>query len=183
MARSAPTFKKYIESISIDDAGSNYSSIPAETTLYIGPPNSSSGVSIQATGTLDIQNGSIAGITITEPGDGYSEAPMVYIQSGLGLGTSSLTFTGSADSRRDEGVYPGVSVTSMKDGTGAVATVTVDGTGNVTSVDVTTSGSLFMEGETVTITDISIGGTMGAPDMTFTVTQLRGGGNAITSFN
>ena len=177
MARSAPTFKKYIESISIDDAGSNYSSIPAETTLYIGPPNSSSGVSIQATGTLDIQNGSIAGITITEPGDGYSEAPMVYIQSGLGLGTSSLTFTGSADSRRDEGVYPGVSVTSMKDGTGAVATVTVDGTGNVTSVDVTTSGSLFMEGETVTITDISIGGTMGAPDMTFTVTQLRGGGN------
>ena len=177
MARSAPTFKKYIESISIDDAGSNYSSIPNETFLYIGPPSSTAVLQTQATASLDIQNGSIAGVTITEPGDGYVEAPPVYIQSGLGIGTSSLTFTGSADSRRDEGVYPGIAVTSMKDGTGAVATVTVDATGDVTSVNITTSGSRFMEGETVTITDISIGGTLGAPDMTFTVVFLIGGGN------
>ena len=177
MARSAPTFKKYIESISIDDAGSNYSSIPNETFLYIGPPSSTAVLQTQATASLDIQNGSIAGVTITEPGDGYVEAPPVYIQSGLGIGTSSLTFTGSADSRRDEGVYPGIAVTSMKDGTGAVATVTVDATGDVTSVNITTSGSRFMEGETVTITDNSIGGTLGAPDMTFTVVFLIGGGN------
>ena len=178
MARSAPTFRRYIESITINNAGANYSSVPGDTFLYIGPPTGAPETTpIQAAGTLDIQNGSIAGITITEPGDGYAETPLVYIQSGIGSGTSSLTFTGSADSRRDAGTYVGVAVTSMKDGTGARATVVVDGTGNVTSVNVTTNGSRYMEGETVTITDISIGGVNGADDMTFTVDLLKSGGN------
>ena len=178
MARSAPTFRRFIESITINNAGSNYSSIPAEVNLYIGPPAGAPETTpIQATGTLDIQNGSIAGITITNPGDGYATTPMVYIQSGINLGTSSLSFTGSADSRRDAGVYTGVALNSDKDGTGALATVTVDGTGDVTSVDITTTGSFYMEGETVTITDNSIGGVNNAPDMTFTVSALVGGGS------
>lgn len=177
MARSAPQFKRFIESITIDNAGSNYSSLPGEVTLFIGAPSGSpESDQIQAVATLDIQNGSIAAVNLTEPGDGYGDAPMVYIQSGINLGTSSLTFTGSADSRRDGGTYTNVAITSLKDGTGASATVVVDSSGDVTSVDVTTSGLYFMEGETVTITDIAIGGTNGAADMTFTVSQLKGGG-------
>ena len=174
MSFDRPTFKKYIASITIDNAGSNYSSIPSEVTLFIGEPTGSP--QVQAVATLDIQNGSVAGINITEPGDGYETTPMVYIQSGVNLGTSSLTFTGSADSRRDEGTYTGIAVTSAKDGAGALATVVVDASGDVTSVNVTTSGLYYMEGETVTITDISIGGTSGAADMTFTVAQNIGGG-------
>ena len=177
MARSAPKFKRFIESITIDNAGGNYSSLPGEVTLFIGAPSGSpESEQIQAVATLDIQNGSISAVNITEPGDGYGDAPMVYIQSGINLGTSSLTFTGSADSRRDEGTYTNVAITSSKDGSGASATVVVDSSGDVTSVDVTTSGLYFMEGETVTITDIAIGGTNGADDMTFTVSQLKGGG-------
>lgn len=177
MTRSAPQFKRFIESITINNAGSNYSSLPGEVTLFIGAPSGSpESDQIQAVATLDIQNGSIAAINITEPGDGYGDTPMVYVQSGIQLGTSALTFTGSADSRRDEGTYTNVAITSMKDGSGAFATVVVDSSGDVTSVDVTTSGLYFMEGETVIITDISIGGTNGAADMTFTVSQLKGGG-------
>ena len=174
MSFAKPTFKKYIASITIDNAGSNYSSIPSEVTLFIGEPTGSP--QVQAVATLDIQNGSVAGVNITEPGDGYETTPMVYIQSGVNLGTSSLTFTGSADSRRDEGTYTNIAVTSAKDGEGALATVVVDASGDVTSVNVTTSGLYYMEGETVTITDISIGGTNGADDMTFTVAQNIGGG-------
>lgn len=178
MARSAPTFRRFVESITIDNAGSNYSSVPGDTFLYIGPPTGAPETTpIQAVATLDIQGGAIAGVTITEPGDGYASVPQVYIQSGIGLGTSSLIFTGSADSRRDAGTYVNVNLTSMKDGSGAKATVVVDGTGNVTSVNVTTTGTRYMEGETVTITDISIGGTNSAADMTFTVNNLKAGGS------
>jgi len=177
MARSAPKFKRFIESITIDNAGANYSSIPGEVTLFIGAPSGSpESEQVQAIATLDIQNGSIAAVNITEPGDGYGITPEIYVQSGIQTGTSSLTFTGSADSRRDEGTYTGVAVTSMKDGINAIATVVVDSSGDVTSVNVTTSGLHYMEGETVTITDIAIGGTNGAADMTFTVAQLKGGG-------
>lgn len=177
MARSAPKFKRFIESITIDNAGASYSSIPGEVTLFIGAPSGSpESDQVQAIATLDIQNGSIAAVNITEPGDGYGITPEIYVQSGIQTGTSSLTFTGSADSRRDEGTYTGVSVTSMKDGINALATVVVDSSGDVTSVNVTTSGLYYMEGETVTITDIAIGGTNGAADMTFTVAQLKGGG-------
>ncbi|MDB4351115.1 hypothetical protein OAA34_00210 [bacterium] len=177
MARSAPKFRRFIESITIDNAGASYSSIPGEVTLFISEPSGSpESDQVRATATLDIQNGSIAAVNITEPGDGYGDIPEIYVQSGIQTGTSSLTFTGSADSRRDEGTYTGVAVTSMKDGIDAIATVVVDSSGDVTSVNVTTSGLHYMEGETVTITDIAIGGTNGAADMTFTVAQLKGGG-------
>lgn len=178
MARAAPTFRRFVKSITINDGGSNYSSVVGDTFLYIGPPSGAPETSpIQAAGSISVINGAIASITITEPGDGYANVPEVYIQSGIGTGTNSLTFLGSADSRRDAGTYVNVDVVSGKDGTGAKATVVVDGTGNVTSVNITTSGSRYMEGETVTITDISIGGVNNAPDMTFSVNLLKSGGN------
>ena len=181
MARSAPKFKRFIESITITNAGSNYSSIPSETEIFISAPaGSPESDQIQAVATVDIQNGSIASITMTEVGDGYGNGAythQVYIRSGLGIGTSSLTNTTAADTRRQAGTYSSIAITSMKAGTGAIATVVVDSNGAVTSVDVTTSGSSYMEGETVTITDNSIGGVDNAPDMTFTVAQNVGGGN------
>lgn len=178
MARSAPTFRRYIKSITITNAGSNYSSISGDTIVFIEAPSGAPEANpVQATATVDIQNGSVATITITEPGDGYANTPQVYIQSGLNTGTSALTFTGSANSNRDAGTYPDLPVVSDKSGSGATATVIIDSSGDVTSVDVTASGSVYMEGETVTIRDISIGGEGNAPDMKFTVAQLKGGGN------
>ena len=178
MARSAPRFKRFIESITITNAGGNYSSIPSETEIFISAPSGSpESDQVQAVATVDIQNGSVATITMTEVGDGYGDTPQVYIRSGIGIGTSSLTNTTAADTRRDAGTYPNVPIQSMKAGTGATATVIVDSNGAVTSVDVTASGSSYMEGETVTILDISIGGVNNAPDMTFTVAQNVGGGS------
>ena len=144
MARAAPTFRRFVKSITINDGGSNYSSAVGDTFLYIGPPSGAPETSpIQAAGSISVINGAIASITITEPGDGYANVPQVYIQSGIGTGTNSLTFLGSADSRRDAGTYVNVDVVSGKDGTGAKATVVVDGTGNVTSVNITTSGGVI----------------------------------------
>jgi hypothetical protein len=181
MARSAPKFKRFIESITITNAGGNYSSIPSETEIFISAPaGSPESDQIQAVATLDIQNGSVAGITMTEVGDGYGNGDsihQVYIRSGIGIGTASLTNTTTADTRRQAGSYPNIAIQSMKAGTGAFANVVVDSNGAVTSVDVITSGSSYMEGETVTITDTSIGGVNNAPDMTFTVAQNIGGGN------
>lgn len=178
MARSAPRFKRFIESITITNAGGNYSSIPTETEIFISAPSGSpESDQIQAVATVDIQNGSVATITMTNVGDGYGETPQVYIRSGIGIGASSLTNTTTADSRRQAGSYPNIPIQSMKAGTGAFANVVVDSNGAVTSVDVITSGSSYMEGETVTILDISIGGVDNAPDMTFTVAQNVGGGN------
>ena len=178
MARSAPRFKRFIESIAITNAGNNYSSIAGETELFISAPSGSpESDQIQAVATLDIQNGSIAGVTITNEGDGYGTTPEVIIRSGIGLGTSSLTSTTVADTRRDAGTYTGIPIVSSKSGTGALATVVVDSNGAVTSVTVTTTGSKYCEGEIVTITDISIGGVNNATDMTFTIAQLTGGGN------
>jgi hypothetical protein len=181
MARSAPKFKRFIESITITNAGGNYSSIPSETEIFISAPaGSPESDQIQAVATLDIQNGIIASITMTEVGDGYGNGNIlhqVYIRSGIGIGTASLTNTTTADTRRQAGSYPNIAIQSMKAGTGAFANVVVDSNGAVTSVDVITSGSSFMEGETVRITDNSIGGVDNAPDMTFTVVQNIGGGN------
>tara|TARA_B100000085_G_scaffold179545_1_gene163763 strand:+ start:573 stop:3626 length:3054 start_codon:yes stop_codon:yes gene_type:complete len=178
MARSAPRFKRYIESITITNAGNNYSSIAGEAELFISAPSGSpESDQIQAVATLDIQNGSIAGVIITNEGDGYGTTPEVIIRSGIGLGTSSLTNTTVADTRRDAGTYTGIPIVSSKSGTGALATVVVDSNGAVTSVTVTTTGSKYCEGEIVTITDISIGGVNNATDMTFTIAQLTGGGN------
>ena len=178
MARSAPRFRRFIESITITNAGNNYSSIPTETEIFITAPSGSpESDQVQATATVDIQNGQVSTITLTNQGDGYGDIPQVYIRSGIGLGTSSLTNTTTADTRRDAGTYTGIAVVSAKAGTGALATVVVDSNGAVTSVDVTTSGSSYMEGETVVISDISIGGVNNAPDMTFTVAQNVGGGN------
>jgi hypothetical protein len=178
MARSAPKFKRFIESITVTNAGSNYSSIPTETEIFISAPSGSpESDQVQAVATVEILGGDVNAVTMTEVGDGYGETPQVYIRSGIGIGSSSLTNTTVADTRRDAGTYPNVPIQSMKAGNGATATVIVDSNGAVTSVDVTASGASYMEGETVTILDISIGGVNNAPDMTFTVAQNIGGGN------
>ena len=178
MARSAPRFKRFIESITVTNAGSNYSSIPTETEIFISAPSGSpESDQVQAVATVEILGGVVNAVTMTEVGDGYGDTPQIYIRSGIGIGSSSLTNTTVADTRRDAGTYPNVPIQSMKAGNGAIATVIVDSNGAVTSVDVTSSGSSYMEGETVTILDISIGGVDNAPDMTFTVAQNVGGGS------
>lgn len=175
MARSFPNFRRFVESISIDDAGQNYSSIPGDTNLFIGAPTGPS--PIQATATVEINSGIVASVTITEPGDGYTSAPEVYIQSGLFIATDDgLTNTTVANAGRNAATYTGVAFTSAKDGTGAIGNVTINSSGQVSSYEITTSGSLYMQGETVSVSDTEIGGDGSIPDLTFTVNKLKGGG-------
>jgi hypothetical protein len=175
MARSFPNFKKFVESITIDNAGQNYSSIPGDTALFIGAPTGQS--QIQAAATVEINGGQVVNITITEPGDGYTSAPEVYIRSGLFVATNDgLTNTTVANTNRNAATYTNVAFRSAKVGSGAVGNVTIDATGQVSSYEITTSGTLYMEGESVSVLDTDIGGDGSIPDLTFTVLKLKGGG-------
>ena len=178
MASLVPKFKRFIESITITNPGSDYSSLSGDIQVLISAPSGSpDSEQVQATATAAIQNGRIDSVTITEGGDGYLDIPEINIVSGVGIGTESLTNTTTADSRRQAGTYPNVAVVSDRAGTGAFATVVVDSSGAVTSIEVTESGSLYSVGENVGVTDVSIGGVNNAPDMTFIVAQNIGGGN------
>lgn len=182
MARSRPNFRRFVESISIDNAGASYSSIAGDTNLFIGPPDASDSLpKRQATATVEVVSNIVQSITITDHGDGYVTAPVVYIQSGLFVATDDgLTNTTVANAARTAGTYNNVSFQSSKDGTGAIGNVTIDSSGQVSSYEITTSGSFYMEGESVFVTDISIAGDGSLPNLTFTVTKLKGGGNGAT---
>lgn len=179
MARSRPNFRRYVKSISIDDAGASYSSIAGDTTLFIGPPNGGDSLpQRQATATVEVLSSVVQSVTITDHGDGYVTVPEVYIQSGLFVATDDgLTNTTVANSERTAGIYTGVAFTSAKDGTGAIGNVTIDSSGQVSSYEITTSGERYMEGETVSVSDVAIAGDGSLPSLTFTVTKLKGGGN------
>lgn len=177
MARSRPQFRRYIKSITIDDGGSNYSSIAGDTNLFIGAPTGDE-TPRNAVATVDVQGGVVDSITITDAGDGYVAVPEVYIQSGLFvIADDGLTNTTVANSSRNAGTYTGISFNSSKDGSGAIGNVTIDSNGQVSAYEITTSGTLYMEGETVTVRDIDIGGDGSTPDLSFTVTKLKGGGS------
>jgi hypothetical protein len=181
MARSAPNFKEYIESITITSAGSNYSSQLGDVSVLISPPTGAAeSEQIQATAEVEINNGQVTSIQITSEGDGYRDAPEIAILSPLKSGGAGLINTTSADSRRSAGLYTNVPLVSSKTGTGARISLIIDNSGSILSYSIIDDGSLYREGETVTVLDIDIGGVNNAPDITFTVDSLKGGGKGAT---
>lgn len=174
MARTGPSFVRFIESITIDNEGNGYSSSDAPS-VYIGSPNltTTEGDKVQATATVAIVGSKVDSITITNPGDGYVTAPMIKLMGSL----TTVSYTAQPNVNRGEGTFTNVIGIPTNGGTGALFTVVVDATGAVTSVTVTTAGSNYVEGEVITIPDTNIGGTGNAPDITLTVATISGGGS------
>ena len=90
-----------VTSVAVGGAGgSGY--VSASTTVTFGAPQVAGGV--QATGTATISGGVIAGITITNPGSGYTSAPSVAI-AGVGAGatgTASISDGGVKINNNDD---------------------------------------------------------------------------------
>lgn len=88
MALFVPTSARYVESITIVNAGSGYTSAP---TLSI-----SGGGGTGATATCEIFNGEIFSVTVTDPGDGYTSSPTVTASGGGGANAEFTAILGYA---------------------------------------------------------------------------------------
>lgn len=181
MARTGPTFKQYIESITITSSGSGYSSVNPPTVFISAPTASNTGqVLIQGTATVVISGGAIETITVTEAGDGYNVTPTVKLVGIL----STVSFTAQADSGRGAGTYLTVSQSSSTGtGTGAQFRVVINASGEVTGVTVTTAGTGYAEGDTITILDTSLGGDGSAANVVLTAATIAGGSGAVLAPN
>jgi len=182
MARTGPNFKRYIESITIDNPGSSYSS-SNPPVLFIGAPDSTDADAalVQATATIEILSNIVQSLTIVNPGDGYKTVPEVYLIGEL----HSVTNTSSVDSRRTANTYLNVPLSSSlatgrDGGSGATFNIVVDATGAVTSIVVNEGGSGFAEGEQLIIDSVSIGGSGNEDPITMTVATIAGGGSGAT---
>jgi FtsP/CotA-like multicopper oxidase with cupredoxin domain len=132
-----------VNSITVVNSGSRYLA-PPTVTIADTPPGSGSGAT--ATATLGA-GGSIARITVVNPGANFS-APVVTIgPSSLGVTAINVVNAGSGYA-----VPPTVTITDST-GTGATAgTVTLNGSGGIASIAVATAGSGYSATPVVTIT-------------------------------
>lgn len=78
--------------VTIGAGGTGY--IPSETSVSFSAPNVTGG--IQATGTAIISGGVITGVTVTNPGSGYTSAPTITIAS-TGSGASATATATKVD--------------------------------------------------------------------------------------
>jgi len=87
-ARNAVAIKTGSVSLAVAQGGSGYASAPiisiAEPQIYGG---------IQATATATVTEGVVTGVTVTNPGTGYSEAPTVTVTGGNPTTAATLTVT------------------------------------------------------------------------------------------
>lgn len=88
MAHFIPQAARYVESITIVNAGSGFTSVPTITI--------SGGGGTGATATCEILNGEIFKVTVTAPGDGYTSAPTVTVSGGGGTNAELTPVLGYA---------------------------------------------------------------------------------------
>lgn len=157
-----------VDSITITDGGSGYTSTPTVTIVGDGGG---------ATATATVSAGAVSAITITDAGAGYSFA-LATISGGGGSGATVVVNVGDTDalpplqsaveSTSTQGTIDkidiiglgtsytanGTRVVITGDGTGAEAAATVNSDGQITAVDVTNSGSGYTFAE-ITFTDLA----------------------------
>ena len=169
------TFKEYIASITIDDAGEFYFGSPG---LIIPPPDRGHGNLVQATGTVSIDSfGRIDSVTITNEGDGYTTAPTPYI---VGFPTTYGITSGEAS--YGIGSHDSVATTTdSTDGEGMSVNVTIDSFGTVSLVTAGRGNSLYRVGDTITIDPTLIGGNPTDDPITAQVSKVNGGDVATLS--
>ena len=195
MARTGPNFKRFIESITITNAGSSYSS-SNPPAIVIGPPNilATDGEKIQATASLEISNAIVDSVTIVEPGDGYKNLPDVYLIGSVHTtDTISIVSGGTANEDRESlagvktvDIIPAM-VTRSLEGTVTLTETpqvrfTVAADGSISSVSwYTSSGSRsgygFAEGDVISIIDTNFGGIGETPALEIRVDTISQGGS------
>ena len=57
--------------------------------VTIDPPTTIGGITAMATASIDPNDGSVTGFTVTDPGSGYTAAPNVTITDNAGTNTSA----------------------------------------------------------------------------------------------
>ena len=133
MTNRIPSFKEFVNSVTIADGGTGYIDTP---TLFFPAPTGDNPV--VAAATLTLTGGSVTGVTITAEGDGYDTAPVPYV---IGFPTQ-LTNTSVVDSNRDAGTYTNIpTTTNSATGSGATVNITVDSSGAVTSITIADDGN------------------------------------------
>ena len=101
-----------ITDLTIVSGGSGYESVP---TLKIQAPPTQTGVGIgtTATATVTINNGSVNGITITNPGLGYSQTNPPKVIVSLPSALKSEHVTGITSIKGNQGVITGIGTTTI----------------------------------------------------------------------
>jgi hypothetical protein len=136
-----------IQSISIGNSGSGYR-VGVQTVVNVGVKTESTGIpNIEFIGTASVSNGRIVGVSITNPGIGYtsSNPPIVIFDSPLSYSNIPLIYSSQSPS--------GV-------GTGAFVDVVVGQGSSVISFELKNLGYGYKPNDILTV---SIGGTAGIP--------------------
>jgi phage tail sheath protein FI len=130
-----------LQSISITNAGSGYTSTAAAPAVTVSTPDIAGGV--QAVVTATISGGAITAIAVTSGGTGYDEAPAVTITPAAGDTGSGAT----AEATITDGVVTSITITGGGSGYKATPTVTLSGGTPDTPAVV---GAVTVGGSTVT---------------------------------
>ena len=134
-----------VQTVSIINTGSNYTGAP---TLIFSEPNVLGGVRATASAQIDNTTGQIIGITILNPGSGYTSNPSISVISGSGASGQAITkgrsLTGvSILSQGDNYDFAPNVVITGGGGTGAAANAIISN-GRVTGVTITNPGSGYL---------------------------------------
>ena len=133
-----------ITAIAIGNSGSGYRS-GIQTTVNVSVATSSLGeVNITKIGTASVLNGNVVGVSITNPGSGYTYPPRVIFDAPFSYEDLELQYTGGTSGL----------------GTGARASIVVGQGSSVIGFELTEVGSAYELGDKLTV---SIGGTTGIP--------------------
>ena len=82
MSHYIPSYYRYVSRLTIQNAGSGYSSAPTLTF--------SGGGGTGAEATAEVYSGEIVGVTVTNPGTGYTSSPTVNVIGGGGSGAEII---------------------------------------------------------------------------------------------
>lgn len=175
-------FPSSLEAIVVEAEGSGYG---GGTAVVISPALGG------AAATPTIVGGRITGITVTNPGSGYTTAPGITFTGGGGSGALAVATLDSQGVQALDVIesgtnYVGIPTLTIMGGGGinATATAVMSGPGPIESLDVTYSGSGYTFVPTVTISDPTGTGASISPQLTngivtgFTVVA---GGSGYTS--
>jgi hypothetical protein len=128
-----------VTSVYVTNGGTGYLSAPS---ISFGGPGTG------ATATCTIESGTVVGITVTNPGWGYTLASPPTCSVAGGTGATFTPFMCYAPASRCGSGYaspPTIQITSGS-GWNATATCTIDGTGHVNGTTVTNGGGGYADG-------------------------------------